>query len=163
MVVMWHVLEHVRDPKKNIETAARILKPGGRLVVAVPNFASLQARLGRGRWFHLDVPRHLFHFTPETLRGLLTRAKFSQVRTSFLSIEQNPFGLLQTSLNLLFGRPNRLYKALKRGTQAGLSLGHLLFWRGVYWALMPLAVLLSTVESLLGRGGTFYVISEKRD
>jgi len=61
-VVIWHVLEHVADPRGTLEEVARILRPGGRLIVAVPNFSSAQARWTGAAWFHLDLPRHLYHF-----------------------------------------------------------------------------------------------------
>lgn len=66
-----HVLEHVHDPAGLLRECARILKPGGRLVVLTPNFASRgHARFGAA-WLNLDPPRHLFLFTPATLRRLV--------------------------------------------------------------------------------------------
>jgi 2-polyprenyl-3-methyl-5-hydroxy-6-metoxy-1,4-benzoquinol methylase len=61
-VVLWHVLEHVPDPVEALAKAREILRPGGLLVLAVPNFESLQARFSGRHWFHLDVPRHYHHF-----------------------------------------------------------------------------------------------------
>jgi SAM-dependent methyltransferase len=60
VVAMWHVLEHLPDPWACIDAAARNLEPGGVLTVAVPNPRSLQFRMMRGRWPHVDAPRHLF-------------------------------------------------------------------------------------------------------
>ena len=71
-VIIWHVLEHMNDPAGTLREAHRILKPGGRLIVAVPNFSSLQARITGAAWFHLDLPRHVFHFPLPALRRLLT-------------------------------------------------------------------------------------------
>src|SRR5688500_7389092 len=62
LVILWHVLEHVPDPRATLEEIGRVLKPGGTLLVAVPNFGSLEARSAGPGWFHLDVPRHLTHF-----------------------------------------------------------------------------------------------------
>jgi SAM-dependent methyltransferase len=59
VVAMWHVLEHLRDPALVLAAAAERLEPGGILVLAVPNPASLQLRLLGTRWAHLDAPRHL--------------------------------------------------------------------------------------------------------
>jgi SAM-dependent methyltransferase len=63
-VTAWGVLEHVHDPMAYFRKAARVLKPGGRFVFLVPNFASLSSR----SLFREDVPRHLYFFTAETLR-----------------------------------------------------------------------------------------------
>ena len=70
-VTLWHVLEHVEDPRAALERIAGWLSPGGTLLVGVPNLASLQARLGGERWYHLDVPRHRTHFTAQGLELLL--------------------------------------------------------------------------------------------
>jgi len=58
-VVLWHVLEHLPNPAEVLEAAARKLQAGGVLALAVPNPRSLQFRLLRARWAHLDAPRHL--------------------------------------------------------------------------------------------------------
>ena len=76
-VVMWHVLEHLDDPGCSARTGATWLRPGGRLVVAVPNLASWQARIAGPGWLHFDAPRHRVHFTASGLRALLTPARAS--------------------------------------------------------------------------------------
>ncbi|HVF77939.1 MAG TPA: class I SAM-dependent methyltransferase, partial [Solirubrobacteraceae bacterium] len=53
---LWHVLEHLDDPGAALERIASWLRPGGLLVVGVPNLGSVQARAGGARWYHLDVP-----------------------------------------------------------------------------------------------------------
>ena len=60
VIAMWHVLEHLQDPWACLDAAARNLVPGGVLAVAVPNPRSFQFRMMRGRWPHVDAPRHLF-------------------------------------------------------------------------------------------------------
>ena len=60
VIVMWHVLEHLPDPWRTVESAARNLEPGGTLAIAVPNPESLQLRVLGERWAHIDAPRHLF-------------------------------------------------------------------------------------------------------
>lgn len=81
---MSHTLEHVADPVALLAEVRRLLKPSGRLVVAVPNYDSqLRARY-QGSWLALDAPRHLIHFTQHSLELALTRAGFSdfEVTTS---------------------------------------------------------------------------------
>ncbi len=113
-VVLWHVAEHLRTPLEVLEGVARILRPGGVLLVAVPNFASPEARLGRAGWFHLDVPRHLVHFTPSTLGVMLTEAGFHPVRVGYLAPEYDLFSFVQTVENRLGLPPNLLYDVLRR-------------------------------------------------
>jgi SAM-dependent methyltransferase len=59
VVTLWHVLEHLREPADMIGVAAESLEPGGVLAIAVPSPDSLQFKLLRTRWAHLDAPRHL--------------------------------------------------------------------------------------------------------
>ncbi len=71
VITMWHVLEHVHHPKPALEQIKRLLKEDGLLVIAVPNISSYDARVYGERWVALDVPRHLFHFTPSSLSLML--------------------------------------------------------------------------------------------
>jgi SAM-dependent methyltransferase len=89
VVVMRMVLEHVRDPRRTLVGARRILKPGGRLLALVPNAGSLEARLFGGDWYAWDLPRHLSHFTPRTLATMLGEAGFARVRVRHLANANN--------------------------------------------------------------------------
>lgn len=70
------VLEHVKDPLLVLRELRRILKPNGHLAIDVPNFGSIPAQLFKARWYNLDVPRHLFQFTPATLTSIFDEAGF---------------------------------------------------------------------------------------
>jgi 2-polyprenyl-3-methyl-5-hydroxy-6-metoxy-1,4-benzoquinol methylase len=72
VITMWHVLEHVYHLNKDIEQYKRILKPGGHLVVAVPNCSSHDANYYKENWAALDLPIHLYHFTPQTIKKLMS-------------------------------------------------------------------------------------------
>jgi SAM-dependent methyltransferase len=76
VITMWHSLEHVHDPLTVLQEARRLLAPGGRLLVAVPNIDSLPFRWFGPAWYALDLPRHLTHFTPRTLDLMLRQAGF---------------------------------------------------------------------------------------
>jgi SAM-dependent methyltransferase len=66
-VVMWQVIEHLRDPWAVIEQVAANLREGGVLALSTPNPGALQFKLMGSRWAHLDAPRHLYLIPPETL------------------------------------------------------------------------------------------------
>lgn len=137
-VRFWHSLEHVGSPREQLEEARRVLRPGGSLTVGVPNFASALARTTRERWFYLDLPRHLWHFEPRTLRALVQGCGFEVTRMSFCS-ESTP---LLGTLDFLVGRGERLVSS-----------------RPAWLAALPVAALLDVVRLgdalwLEGRGVT---------
>jgi len=70
-ITLWHVLEHVYDLKKYISTFKRILADNGKLFIAVPNYMSYDAMSYGSNWAGYDVPRHLYHFTPQTMQWLM--------------------------------------------------------------------------------------------
>lgn len=82
LIVMQHVLEHVRDPAKVLAIVARVLKPGGVIVGELPNLRSWDAALFGRYWGGGHAPRHLWHFTPDTLRALLERTGLREATTS---------------------------------------------------------------------------------
>ena len=78
-LVYSDVLEHVCDPGRELRLAARLLRPGGRLYVACPNYAGLQRHVFGDAWHGWHLPFHLCHFSPAALRAILTRSGFSKV------------------------------------------------------------------------------------
>lgn len=114
-VVLWHVLEHVDDPASLLREVRRLVRPGGLVLIAVPNFGSIESRLSKGNWFHLDVPRHVTHFTPETLVNMLKAEQFKSERITFFSPEYDYFSVIQSALNWLGIHQNSLYELLRAG------------------------------------------------
>jgi 2-polyprenyl-3-methyl-5-hydroxy-6-metoxy-1,4-benzoquinol methylase len=72
-ITLWHVLEHVHDLHSYIGQLARLLKREGRIFIAVPNYTSYDAGIYKGAWAAYDVPRHLYHFSPDAMEDLLAR------------------------------------------------------------------------------------------
>lgn len=70
VVRLWHTLEHVHDPVSVLQAARACLKPGGNLIIGVPNVSSLPARWFGKYWMGWDIPRHMWGFNPTTLRRL---------------------------------------------------------------------------------------------
>jgi SAM-dependent methyltransferase len=160
VINIWHVLEHLPDPVGVLARTRELLRPGGLLVVAVPNFESLQARFAGRRWFHLDVPRHYWHFGEKPLRALLEEKGFAIRETSHFCFEQNPYGWIQSLLNRLRFPPNLLYDILKH--ESARNVVHP-FRAYPIWSLLlvptlvfiiPLSLILFLFEVLLRRGGT---------
>jgi 2-polyprenyl-3-methyl-5-hydroxy-6-metoxy-1,4-benzoquinol methylase len=86
VITMWHFLEHAPDPRLYLQKTQKWLNPGGLLVVDVPNYTSKDARYAWQNWKGWHLPFHLYHFTPETLCGLLVKHGFRTIRRkSYLS------------------------------------------------------------------------------
>lgn len=73
IITLWHVLEHVSDLKTTVQQLSRLLSKQGTLLVAVPNSDSYDARYYKQFWAAYDVPRHLYHFTPDTIEPLFAQ------------------------------------------------------------------------------------------
>lgn len=158
-VVLWQVLEHLEDPLAAIHRIRSWLKPRGALLIGVPNLSSWQARLAGPRWFHLDLPRHRTHFTPEGLALLLAHADFEIERTSHLIFKHNPDGMWFALLSRLGVRPGIPFHALQRNARltpresAIIALGV---------PAIPLAVAAEAMSAVVWRGGTFATIARRR-
>ena len=70
-VTLWHVLEHLYDPVMWLKEIKRILKDDGKCIIALPNIKSADAEWFGNEWAALDVPRHLWHFSPGTLPAFI--------------------------------------------------------------------------------------------
>lgn len=100
-ITFQHSLEHVIDPRAELKRVVDLLQPGGMLLVSVPNFGARQRRIFRGRWFHLDLPRHRFHYTADGLRALAEDLGLDVLQ---ISTSSSPVGLPCSLSYALFGR-----------------------------------------------------------
>ncbi|HCY97042.1 class I SAM-dependent methyltransferase [uncultured Polaribacter sp.] len=81
VISLWHVLEHVEHLKDTIKTLQGLLKPGGRIVVAVPNYKSYDAQFYNEYWAAYDVPRHLWHFSQTAIHKLFSEVEMTVSQT----------------------------------------------------------------------------------
>ena len=153
LITLWHVLEHLENPRKALAEVRRLIKPDGTVVIAVPNIRSLQALIFKQDWLHLDVPRHRWHFDPQTLRDLAERCGFEVKQIQHFSMEYGSFGIVQgiaTSLgggHVLFTRLVRLSPVeLVREASFWLHLVLLML------ALLP-SILVEALAAVARRGG----------
>jgi SAM-dependent methyltransferase len=165
LVCLWHVLEHAHEPDVMLAAVRACLAPNGKLLMAVPNYASLQAQWGREHWFPLDLPRHICHFTPATLARLLEAAglRIDTVHTG--QWEMDPFAVVQTALNRMGVQRDALYTSLYDNAAARSRVPVL--WRPFLFAFAAIAAapacLFSIIERALGRGGTLIVTASRAD
>ena len=144
IVTLGHVLEHLNDPICAIRKLYSILKPNGLLVISVPNINSIQSILFRNKWFHLDIPRHLYHYSPSVLSSILDSAGFKIVEINYYSSEHNWVGILGSIMRLSPPDEFLLHKIVRK------LIGS------------PIARTLAFLEALIRRGGTFELYAIKK-
>jgi hypothetical protein len=120
-----------------------LLRPNGILVISVPNIVSVQARIFRRRWYHLDVPRHLFHYSPESLTKILNMDNFHVDKIFHHSSEHNYAGILGSVMRI---------------SPPGESFIHKLIRKTIATFF---ARVLATLETSCCGGGTFTVVARK--
>lgn len=163
VVTLFHVFEHLTQPADTLLTVSQILKPGGICVISFPNIGSFQARLFKGRWLHLDPPRHLIFFEPDDFVMAVSRLGLVPEKITFFSPEQNPFGMIQSILNGFSNRKNLLFEVLKgnRDYARGIPWPVLLAHEAFFALSFPLFVVSDFFESWLRRGATVQWILRK--
>lgn len=118
VITAWHVLEHVHDLHDALSALVCSLKRNGLIVLGVPNIASHDARSYGRDWVALDPPRHVWHFTPATMRRLLEGAGLTLERQRAMPLD-TWFNVLMTERALVQSRgwwfgPIALGRALAR-------------------------------------------------
>lgn len=73
IITLWHVLEHLPKLEDHILILKSLLKPDGRILVAVPNYKSYDAKYYKEYWAAYDVPRHLWHFSQTSIKKLFSK------------------------------------------------------------------------------------------
>jgi len=166
LITLWQVLEHIGEPRPLLQRCHDLLKRGGLLVASVPNIDGLSSRLTGERWWGLDVPRHLVHYSPATLERLLEQAGFGVLHIRHRSLQYDPYALLHSTLDWVFTRRHFLSDLAKR--QAVERIGRPEYVYNVVAlvslapVLAPLCVAATTLGALLGQGG-FIEVHARRD
>ncbi|MBI3576837.1 class I SAM-dependent methyltransferase [Candidatus Gottesmanbacteria bacterium] len=108
---LYHVLEHIDDPKLCLKLIHQKLKKQGELIIGVPNYDSFHRRVFRSYWYNLDSPRHLYLFSVNTLKKLLEKEHFIINKIDYHSV----YGVTGSMRNILeekFGKSNTLLKSV---------------------------------------------------
>lgn len=162
-VCMWHVFEHLTEPKETLRIVCKILKPGGYLMISLPNIDSFQSKLFRGKWLPLDPPKHLFFLAAPDLISTMREFGFKLIRQSYFSLEHSPFGIQQSMLNCFLSQREVLFEALK-GNDAYIkeySRFSITLQKLFYMSSFPIFALLAAIEAILKKGGAMELIFRK--
>jgi SAM-dependent methyltransferase len=154
-VTMFHVLEHLYDVRPYLRAAARLLAPGGRLIVQVPNAACWQYRLLGRAWNGLDVPRHLYDFRARDLEALLHTCGFEVLRRKHFSMRDNPAGMASSLAPGLDPMARRV-RGVAEGPAAKLGKDLL------YFALLTASLPFTLAEAAFRAGSTIMIEARVR-
>lgn len=149
MVVGWMVFEHLHEPLKALKKIHNWVRSGGFLVLSLPNANSLEFRIFKSRWYALQLPNHLYHYTPHTLEKVLHKGGWKIIRV----FNQRTLNNLIPSIGYLL-KDNKILRRLSKRLIAfpeRAVMAHFIFY--------PLAYLLS----LLGQTGRMTVWAMKID
>lgn len=87
VITLWHVLEHMENLNEVVAKIKSILKPDGIMILALPNHNSHDAKKYEGYWAAYDVPRHLWHFTPQTVEKMLSKHQFNIIKQKTMPLD----------------------------------------------------------------------------
>jgi 2-polyprenyl-3-methyl-5-hydroxy-6-metoxy-1,4-benzoquinol methylase len=158
IVTLFHVMEHVTNPRQVLAEVERILKPSGRLVIQVPNIGSWQYRLFGATWYGLDIPRHVIDYSATSMQQLLNRAGFRVHRVRHFNLRDNAQALASTLLPSL-DPVSRAVRKRRRG--AGESSIGAWFRHLVYFAVVLVVSPFAIAEAAMGSGATIMLEGAK--
>lgn len=115
LITLWHVLEHISDLSETVKQLKKMLHPEGRIIIAVPNHESYDAAYYGEYWAAYDVPRHLYHFSPKTMKGFLSNHKLKIQETRPMPLDAYYVSLLSEKYKT--GSSNYI-KAISVGTKS---------------------------------------------
>ena len=118
VITLWHVLEHIHNVHEKMQVFYKILKPEAWIVIAVPMANSADASVYKEHWAALDVPRHLYHFTPNTLQNLCEANGFQIVERKGLAFDSFYVSLLSEKYKR---KPAALPLSLYRGLSSNFK------------------------------------------
>jgi 2-polyprenyl-3-methyl-5-hydroxy-6-metoxy-1,4-benzoquinol methylase len=165
-ITMWQVLEHIGEPCALLRQCHRLLDHGGVLVAAVPNIEGLSFRLTGERWWGLDVPRHLVHYTPDTLCRTLEASGFRVAGVRHRSFQYDPYAMLHSSLDWVFTRRHFLSNFAKRHVAADMQPCEYAWNLAAMLALAPVLAPLAIATTSAGfcmRLGGFIEVYARRE
>jgi 2-polyprenyl-3-methyl-5-hydroxy-6-metoxy-1,4-benzoquinol methylase len=158
LVTLFHVLEHVPDPRGVLQEVRRILQPEGRMILQVPNVASWQSRLLGARWYALDVPRHVIHYSARSIQRLVEDSGFRVRRVQHINLRDNAPALASSLFPSLDPVSRRARQRRRDHAESGAVAG---LKDGLYLAVVAAVTPFAVVEALAGAGATVMLEAEK--
>ena len=151
IVSLFHVLEHLAEPNRDLRSILRLGCPQATFIIQVPLLDSIQARLFGARWYGLDPPRHLIQFTFRGLCALLQNVGLQIEKSWYFSLRDNPAAIASSLFPFLDPMSRRVINAKGECKRGSVLDGMLSFF---YFFLVLLSTPFALMEAGLKKGGT---------
>jgi len=160
IVTLFHVMEHVTNPRHVLTEVFRILKPNGAVILQVPNIDSWQFKAFGAKWYGLDVPRHVIDYSKKSMLKLIDDAGFVPCRIRHFNLRDNAPAFVSS----LFPSLDPVGRAIRHRKQ-GIGEGVLTAWsrHAAYLSLVICAYPFAILESAFGRGATVMIEARKEN
>jgi SAM-dependent methyltransferase len=153
LITFFHVIEHLASPKELVENIVNAnLSDVGIFIIEVPNYSSLQSKIAKDRWFHLDVPRHISHFSRKRMLDFIDDLNYETINIQNFSIHLGVLGMVHTLLSV-FGYRGNIISELKNNSR---------FIRLKVLVVLPLAFILEFIASKLSSGGIIRIYCKRK-
>lgn len=158
VVTLFHVMEHVANPREVLSEARRILRPGGAIVLQVPNIDSWQFRVFGSKWYGLDIPRHVIDYSKAAMLRLLRDAGFVPRRIRHFNLRDNAPALVSSLMPSLDPVSRNVRKTKRNVNESGLETWARHF---IYLLLVLAAYPVAILEAASGHGATIMIEARK--
>lgn len=161
-ITFWDVLEHTHSPREVLLRAHHLLKPNGLLAINVPNWASWERRIFKENWIAIDAPRHLYHFSPNTLVKMLRSCGFEVIEMSSKTPVMNPASNLLSALGNLVRKAKKIKSNRSNPLQADNPQPSSTVKNRLIWATYIMLTIPNLLANVVKRGGSITVYARKR-
>ncbi len=160
LIMFWHSLEHMEAPLEVLNSIKNNLAIDGKLLIAVPNADSFEARIFKENWFHYSYPFHLIQFTQESLEIMFSKSGFEIINANYFNPEYTISGLVQSFLNWFLPK-DALYSVISH-RRLSMPLGEAVFLTLASIVLLvlfsPVIILFFLFELIFRKTGAMLVI-----
>jgi 2-polyprenyl-3-methyl-5-hydroxy-6-metoxy-1,4-benzoquinol methylase len=154
VVTLFHVMEHVTNPRQVLGEVSRILRPQGVLILQVPNIESWQFKIFGAKWYGLDIPRHVIDYSKNSMLKLLNDSGFVPRRIRHFNLRDNAPALVSSMFPSL-DPVSRSVRYQKRNIRESASTSWLR--HTVYLLCVLCAYPMTILESAFGHGATVMI------